>query len=267
MSKGGEWFYSKQGQQQGPVTFEELVVLAKSGELDPRGDLVWGPKMQNWEPSGDVKGLFERKKITAAVPTLAASAPAPVAAAASGGMNTGSTPYKSDDNRDSYYNEADYSGMPGVDRGGYFFGTFILPVIVGVVAGYLGQDNAMLPQALAVFAMIVSLFVTIQRFANLGMSRAWFLGFLIPLLNLWLGYRVFACPPGYAFGRKMDGIGYFLAFLYWIGFILAGAVIVVLMGGLLAGGLKDPKLKESLAPVQKQVEEYIQQMQKKEEKK
>lgn len=267
MSKGGEWFYSKQGQQQGPVTFEELVVLAKSGELDPRADLVWGPKMQNWEPSGEVKGLFERKKITAAVPTLAATAPAPVATAASGGMNTGSTPYQRDDNRDSYYNEADYSEMPGVDRGGYFFGTFILPVIAGAVVAFFGHYNAMLDDALTVFCGVVSLFVTIQRFPNLGMSRAWFLGLLIPLLNLWLGYRVFACPPGYAYGRKMDGIGYFLAFLYWLGFIIVGAVLVVVMGAIMSGGLKDPKLQESLAPVQKQVEEYIQQMQKKEEKK
>lgn len=53
-----EWFYAKDGQQRGPVTFEKLVALARSGELTGR-DVVWNASMQNWTPAGQVPGIFD----------------------------------------------------------------------------------------------------------------------------------------------------------------------------------------------------------------
>lgn len=53
-----EWYYARNGQQSGPVGFEQLVELARSGGLDPAKDLVWNSSMKDWTPAGQVEGLF-----------------------------------------------------------------------------------------------------------------------------------------------------------------------------------------------------------------
>ncbi len=53
-----EWFYAHDGQQNGPVTFEQLVELANSGGLDAINDQVWNSSMQNWTTAGHISGIF-----------------------------------------------------------------------------------------------------------------------------------------------------------------------------------------------------------------
>ena len=53
----GEWFYVVDGQQQGPVPFEELRSRAVRGDLE-RPHLVWKDGMADWQPAGSVEGLF-----------------------------------------------------------------------------------------------------------------------------------------------------------------------------------------------------------------
>jgi len=53
-----EWFFTKGGQQQGPVGFDELVRMARSGSLDAEKDMVWTSGMNDWKPAGTVDGLF-----------------------------------------------------------------------------------------------------------------------------------------------------------------------------------------------------------------
>ena len=45
-----EWFYAKNNQQLGPVTFEVISGMLQRGELQP-GDLVWHDGMANWIPA------------------------------------------------------------------------------------------------------------------------------------------------------------------------------------------------------------------------
>lgn len=52
-----EWYYARGGQQSGPVTFEQLVALARSGGLDPAKDLVWSASMKDWTPASQVPEL------------------------------------------------------------------------------------------------------------------------------------------------------------------------------------------------------------------
>ena len=52
-----QWYYAQGGQQKGPVTFEELQNLARSGAI-AQGDLVWNASMPDWLPGGSVDGLF-----------------------------------------------------------------------------------------------------------------------------------------------------------------------------------------------------------------
>jgi hypothetical protein len=53
-----EWFYAREGQQHGPVTFKELAELSNSGRLHAVTDLVWNASMTHWTPAGQVPGLF-----------------------------------------------------------------------------------------------------------------------------------------------------------------------------------------------------------------
>ena len=52
-----EWFFSRNGQTQGPVTFEELVSAARDGRL-AREDYVWRNGMQGWVLASSIAGLW-----------------------------------------------------------------------------------------------------------------------------------------------------------------------------------------------------------------
>jgi hypothetical protein len=77
------------------------------------------------------------------------------------------------------------------------------------------------------------------------MSGWWFLGNLVPLLNFWVGYRCFACPAGYAYHKKIDGIGILLAIIYW-GVILLAILAVAAVLALIFGAIGSPELQEQI---------------------
>ncbi|MBA2708145.1 MAG: DUF4339 domain-containing protein, partial [Gemmatimonadaceae bacterium] len=52
-----QWYYARNGQQQEPVSFEELQRLASNGQL-AAGDLVWSEGMSNWSPASGVANLM-----------------------------------------------------------------------------------------------------------------------------------------------------------------------------------------------------------------
>ncbi len=60
-----DWYYARGGQQNGPISFEHLVDLARNGTLDPAKDLVWTATMKDWLPAGQVPGLFDHSSAEA----------------------------------------------------------------------------------------------------------------------------------------------------------------------------------------------------------
>ena len=52
-----QWYYAQEGQQQGPVSQEQLKELASSGQLKP-SNTVWKQGMAQWAKAGQVSGLF-----------------------------------------------------------------------------------------------------------------------------------------------------------------------------------------------------------------
>ncbi|MCP4659122.1 MAG: DUF4339 domain-containing protein [bacterium] len=50
------WYYYRDGEQQGPVSFEMIGELLANGELSP-DDLVWEQNMKEWAPARSVPGL------------------------------------------------------------------------------------------------------------------------------------------------------------------------------------------------------------------
>ena len=54
------WFYSREGEKCGPVSFADLRIKAQEAGLNPRLDLAWTKGMAEWKPAGEIAGLFER---------------------------------------------------------------------------------------------------------------------------------------------------------------------------------------------------------------
>lgn len=214
MSKGkDEWYVSRGGQRFGPVTFAEMVQSARAGRLEPRTDMVIGGGMTEWKPAGEIEGLFERK------------------AAHEGGRDSDPGGHKppSDSMADSGsydHNKGQQQSLklPGATRLGYFLGVTVLPILIFIglskampkIKELVGADYADWAELLVVIVPIVVIVITVKRFQNLAMTGWWWFGLLVPLLNLWLYYRLFACPPGYAYTRKLDLIGKLLAVVYWL---------------------------------------------------
>lgn len=52
-----DWYYAKNGKQNGPVSRETLADLVRNGMLDPTKDLVWTSTMRDWLPANQVPDL------------------------------------------------------------------------------------------------------------------------------------------------------------------------------------------------------------------
>jgi hypothetical protein len=56
-----DWYYTINGKQFGPVSFEELQNLLDQGRLY-RQDMVWQKGMSDWQPAGTIAGLAPSKR-------------------------------------------------------------------------------------------------------------------------------------------------------------------------------------------------------------
>ena len=216
-----QWFFSMGGERIGPVGFDYLLELAQTGKLDPRADLVWSTGLNDWEPAGDVEGLFEKRSIEDRRTGVDFSD-----SMASAGIHEPVTLKKPQ--------------WAGTGRIGYVMGVTVIPValLVGwqfavpVLAKYTPEDlTGYLPLVVFPLVALMMLVTLVKRFNNLGMTGWWILGLMIPFLNLWLGYRLLACPAGYSNVKRLDGIGKLVAFLYWGSFLASIGLGVAAMVG------------------------------------
>jgi hypothetical protein len=89
------WFYLKPGepagQQAGPITWEQLWELARTGGLAP-SDVVWHQDLADWKPAAEIPGLFPGA--TAATPgqEVASAATRSSGAAPAGSASVRSAP-------------------------------------------------------------------------------------------------------------------------------------------------------------------------------
>lgn len=68
------WYYHRSGAQMGPVSWQELVVAARSGGLGA-SDLVWAEGMAQWQAAATIPGLLPPKVLPVQAPS---PPPAPV---------------------------------------------------------------------------------------------------------------------------------------------------------------------------------------------
>jgi GYF domain 2 len=231
------WYYSKGGERLGPVSFVELQAQAKANALNPRHDMVWKHGMPDWQPAGDIPDLFERKVV---VPPPSLAPPA--------------DPYSSPQQESVATQMGRSTDWAGARRRSYIFFTMIFPYLWAAILGFgmpfliktFGEQimNVGAP-VLILLPILLCIFIFFRRLVNLGMSCWWFIGAFIPFLNFWLGYRLFACPGGYAYSKKLGPAGIFLALLYW-----GSLLFLILLGVALAlismGTIGSPELKKQV---------------------
>ena len=233
-----QWFYTCEGDRLGPVSFGELREMAEASSLNPRLDMVWKEGMGVWKPAGQIDGLFERRT----APDEPRESLAPSA-----------DPYRPP----SQTTEADMgkdAGWPGARRRSFLLANLVFPFVwqFGLVAitpfliGVIGNEimSVALPFS-AIVPLVVAIYFGLNRLVNLGMSRWWYLANFVPILNMWVGYRCFACPAGYAYHKKMDGPGIVLAIFYWL-MVLLSILIVIAFVALFFGTIDSPELQEQI---------------------
>lgn len=232
------WFYSREGERIGPVTFAALQDVAKQAGLNPRLDMVWTHGMAEWQAAGEIDGLFERRTPPAPPEHLAPAA----------------EPGQSPERESPAEVMAKEGGWPGARRRSFLIATLVFPVlwIIGFAAATPLLSARFGPEIMKFAAiganfipLVVSLYFGLQRLVNLGMSRWWYLGNFVPFLNLWLGYRCFACPAGYAYHKKLDGPGLFLAIIYWL--LIAVVLLAVIAAiAVMFGAIGSPEIQKQI---------------------
>lgn len=243
------WFYTSEGQRVGPVTWADLRTKVAEFTLNPRLDMVWTQSMAEWKPAGEIDGLFEKRAAPGPKESLAPAA-GPYA------------PPKLESVEERMSREG---GWPGARRRGFLAATILFPVVwsvvspigVGFLAGPLGPEIVKyLALGAAFLPVVVGIHFTLMRLVNLGMSRWWFFGNFVPLLNFWIGYRTFACPAGYAYHKKLDGVGIFLAILYWL-LAAIGILAIAATVALMFGTIQNPEIQDQLREIIRDAQEQI----------
>jgi hypothetical protein len=180
--------------------------MAASRVLDPRLDMVWKEGMEDWKQAGLLDGLFERRSVPAEPPDtrggkkmkMVAALPTDLTAAlASKQMH-----------------------WPGVGRLTLWLGLLLFPLLWSELLGWgkptlaatfgSALTNKVLPFA-SLVPVAAAIYLILMRLVNVGMSRGWALLLVIPILNLWVGFRCLVCPSGYAHHRKLDRAGLAIA--------------------------------------------------------
>lgn len=201
-----EWFFTKDGQQDGPITLQQIQALAKAGQLDPTTTHVWREGMVDWKTLAD-SGLL-----------VGASLPAPGIAPPAMQTTVARNPYLASEQI------AQGTGRPmqypGYGRLRYFLTNLAITVVFyavvfavafaslsssgGAGGGDMGMPNPVVILLFILLVVVVSFYVIYQRVKNLGMSGWALLWTLVPFMNLWIGWRMFACPAGYENHRTLD---------------------------------------------------------------
>ncbi|MEO1856381.1 MAG: DUF4339 domain-containing protein [Rubritalea sp.] len=260
------WFYTQHGERKGPVTVDVLRGAIEHMKIDREKDLIWGPGLSDWVTMDNVpelQGMAAGSPLIIAspeaIPPVAEASKTPPAAPANGIGSTSkpvsvpapSNPYESsasidDDNAlaDAMAARRESVESTGIGRLAYFLWSLMFNVVgIGVIFNLAGKYKSLVDETgvadsglvIGVFVTflvigILSLLVSLSRLKNLSMSRWNFLWSFVPFANIWLGFRLIACPPGYALHKKLDTPGKVMLALF-IAYMVLCAVVPFLFSG------------------------------------
>ncbi|EDM26351.1 hypothetical protein LNTAR_19807 [Lentisphaera araneosa HTCC2155] len=125
----------------------------------------------------------------------------------------------------------------GIGRGRYWLYLFLANLVFyGIVIALAlvteGQINNALLSGLYIVYLGALIYTIIKRLRNLGSSAWLFLLSFVPLINIWLGYRLSCCPAGYADHRQLDSTGKKIVF-----FVFILPILLAFCGGIAAAVL------------------------------
>ena len=226
------WYFSKDGKQEGPVSAVQIVALVNASAIDPATTQVWREGLADWIPLAQSTVFTEAGNLSAP-----AIAPVRSPAAVNPYAVSPSTLAASRANRPDMPLE-----YPGLGRLAYFLTTIGICIVFYIIlffvifTAFSTNSMAGMMGAITIFSLLTiagTMFLGSKRTINLGMSGWAVLWSLVPFMNVWIAWRMMACPAGYEDHRTLDTAGKVISGI-WIG-IFALAFLAPLIGGL-AGG-------------------------------
>gem|GEM_PF-781854 len=246
---GGEdtvWYYSLAGERSGPVTFATLQGMARAGEFNASRDMAWMPEYAEWLRIREIPELA--KLIPIAQPDSAAT-PMRV-------VGDSAEEIALDEPEEPFGDMIKARQDRGIGRIAFFI--LALVMIPGLAfGGHFAATRILADVNIANITALVILglgyiLATLGRLKNLAMSGAWILALAVPLLDLWVIYRLTVCPPGYAEHKRLGAGGVFLACFFW----LPLAALAVLGVGLATGKIAQD-IDPSKVPLGQEVDLYL----------
>lgn len=224
-----QWYIARNGQQEGPVTAPQIGALVQAGTLDPASTLVWREGLTDWKPLAESGVLAESAAVAPVTTKPASDNPYLV---------TERTRVTLEETRRDMPVE-----YPGYGRLRYFLTTTVFVIIsyailialVFAMFGSKGSAGGVAAGTLVIILLMVvgSVYIALQRLKNLGMSGWAILWTLVPIMNLWISWRMIACAAGYEDHRTMDTAAKVITGL-WLGMVglsIAANILVAVMGG------------------------------------
>ncbi len=179
---------------------ERVGSLARSGAIDPATTLVWRQGLKDWMTLGESGILAEIGSIPQVAPVQASN-----------------NPYQVSERTRNALDEPRQGAMieyPGYGRLRYFLITMVFTILCYAIAAAIGfamygskpNIGVVVLVVIAVFSAMLagSIYIGVQRLKNLGMSGLALFWMFVPFMNMWLGWRMIACPPGYEDHRTLD---------------------------------------------------------------
>lgn len=116
----------------------------------------------------------------------------------------------------------------GIGRLAYFGFSFLINLVSGVLqyavaAGEMGW----LFLIVSFIGLGFGIWIAVQRLINVGLSRWWVLGLIVPILNIWVAVQCIAAPEGYAQHKTLDTAGKVIIGVFLGLFVLLIAIVVL----------------------------------------
>ena len=215
-----EWFISRSGEKEGPFTAQEIGGFLADGQLNATEAFAWKEGMPDWKLIAD-SGVVAEAELSGYAPPQtvdsgSATGPKLIIPAASlqAGPTTAGNPYAPPQRGFLFSHEhagpKSYRGIGRLAYSGLLVGIILgtYAVLVGIT-GTGSQGFASLFKLLGIsgVAYVASLWVGAKRAQNLGMSGSAALWTLVPIMNVWISWRMFACPEGYHDSEQLDTAG------------------------------------------------------------
>jgi uncharacterized membrane protein YhaH (DUF805 family) len=225
-----QWYLAKDGQQEGPVTAQQIGALVKAGSLDPTTAMVWREGLTDWKPLGESELSAQIATITPAVAGPAINNPYHV----------------SERTRNSIAPSQPDAPVehPGYGRLRYFLSLFVTTIVFYAIlfavmfAMFSNSSGSGAGPGIAMALLVLlvigsSIYFGLKRLQNLGMSGWAMLWSLVPIMNVWITWRMVACPAGYEHHRMLDTPAKVITGL-WLGMV-GLSIIGGIVGGLSQG--------------------------------